>query len=79
MNHGVAGGPRVALPAGVRIEVGGPRTGFPGPIGVRWGGGEADGLQCVENLGADVLAAVVVAGSQRTAYLAVVRPTGQLG
>jgi hypothetical protein len=71
--------PRVVLAAPDGVEVGRPGAGLPGPVGVRLGrDGEPDVLQRVENLSADVLAAVVVARGDRGADFAVIRPLARL-
>ena len=71
----VARRPGVLLAALVGIEIGRARAGLADPVGVGLGRDrEPDVLERVEQLRADVLAAVLVAGRDRGADLAVVGP-----
>src|SRR6476469_2718892 len=73
--HGVACRPRVLLAAALGVRVCMYRYSLPVPIGVGlWGDGEPDVLQRVQDLRAGVLAAILVAGTQRRADLPVVGP-----
>ena len=75
----VARGPGVVLTAAVGVEVGRPGPGLAHPVGVGLRRDrQADVLQRIEQLRADVLAAVLVAGRDGRADLAVVRPLAVL-